>query len=187
MAGGGIISNRYGCTAVPQPAKMAVRHSRPHTVAWRSIAAGNSTGLVSVHETSRRELGVVGRISDCRRASWWDRSELLLALLSAQRVDLEELGPAVRQRKQHGLADDLAQAGGQREITLIGKIVEVLPVVLVRVAQDISRCKTTAECCPGYSHASEDEAHVWMLGWLDDHWQQIAGHVDLPRPELDER
>src|SRR5262245_29522519 len=69
---------------------------------------------------------------------------------------------------------------------LAREIVEVLPIVLFRLSQDVSRGKTPAESGPRNSHAAEDETQVGMPGWSHDHRQQVAGHVDLPGPELNE-
>ena len=85
-----------------------------------------------------------------------------------------------------GLPITLPEAARQREAALVREVVEVLPVVLVRLAEDIPRRETSAESRPRNSHAAEDEAHVRMPGRPRDDRQQVASHVDLSRPELDE-
>jgi hypothetical protein len=36
-----------------------------------------------------------------------------------------------------------------------------------------------------YSHATQYESHVRVLGRLRNDRQQVPGHIDLPRPEPD--
>src|SRR5687767_7568615 len=114
-------------------------------------------------------------------------SELLLRLLKTpQRVNLIELRPGVAQGIEQRLSDHFAQAARQREVTPARKVVEVLPIILVCLPQDIPRRETSAEGRPGYSHATEYEAHVRVLGRPRNDRQQVPGHIDLPRPELNE-
>src|SRR5688572_17266392 len=103
-----------------------------------------------------------------------DGSELLFRLVNAsQRVNLVKLRPGVAQGIEQRFADQLAQAARQREVTLVRKVVEILPVILVCLAEDIPRRETSAEGRPGYSHATEYEAHVRVLGRPRNDWQQI--------------
>src|SRR5688500_7531993 len=107
-------------------------------------------------------------------------SELLLRLLKTpQRVHLIELRPGVAQGIEQRFANQLAQAARQREVTPVRKVVEVLPVILVCLAQNIPRRETSTEGRPGYSHATEYEAYMRVLGRPRNDRQQVPGHIDL--------
>src|SRR5262245_13238546 len=116
-----------------------------------------------------------------------DTSKLLLLANVSELVDLVELRPGVRQGKQDGLADDVAQFARQKEIAQIREVVEILFVVLVGNAENVARRETAREYRPRDSHAAEDEAQIRMFRWSRNRGEKIPGSVDLSRPELHER
>src|SRR5688572_20701107 len=111
-------------------------------------------------------------------------SEFLLQSRFAQIVDLVELRPAVRQGEQRRLADDVAETARQEELSIVREVVEVLLVVGIGRAQDVSRGEAARERRPGNAHRTEDEADVRLAGWFGDRRQQVSRRVDLPWPEL---
>ena len=72
-------------------------------------------------------------------------------------------------------------------MALVREVIEVFFVVCIRIAENVARGKAAAERGPRNPDAAENETDVRVFRRLRDDGQQIAGRIDQPGPELDER